>query len=378
MKKRIISLVMIVALTLGTYTVAVADEKVSSGATRNKLKSKGSIVYQKGDETVVLDSEDLYTLADQIDLLKIDIVDQLESMNTYFTKGSGVSLNSDSSISVAHSKAEDVDAVDPLAVNFDTLLEGIAVSQTIPADDVTAYGFDAGTTLYKNVAGELTTDSNEGVEEIMIAPAEAENLSAGTAAWVDGSLILGTGGDNKSYYDSGSDKVNDAISDIIGLIYSGVNMSENYTVSGKNGSNLSVSISSKDSAGPYNIQIASDQIKVWDLEGEPKRLLTKLEFNVDSETSGHRDSDGATVGYASIGYTVYDQNGQTIGSGYSSSSANSGVAPFHIDMMSLPISTQYIYVEAVGSVSVSKSDHGSGSGTAYINFRNVKATYLIN
>ncbi len=377
MKKRIISFVMIVALTLGTYTVAVADEK-SPGATRNKLKSKGSIVYQKGDETVVIDSEDLYTLADQIDLLKIDIVNQLESMNTYFTKGNGVTLNSDSSINVAHSKADEMDVVDPLDVHFDTLLEGIAVSQTIPADDVTAYGFDAGTTLYKNVAGELTTDSEEGVEEIMIAPAEAENLSAGTAAWVDGNLVLGTGGDNKSYYDEGSNKVNDVIPDIIGLVYSGVTMDENHAISGKNGSNLSVSIDSKDDAGPYNIQVVSDQIKVWELEGENKKLLTKLEFNFDSDTSGARGSDGATMGTASISYRVYAQNGKEIGSGGSSSGANSGIAAFHIDMMSLPISTQYIYVEAVGSVSVYKSGHGSGHGTASINFHNVKATYLIN
>lgn len=36
-----------------------------------------------------------------------------------------------------------------------------------------------------------------------VTAASEENLSAGTAAWVNGTLLLGTGGDNQSYYENG-------------------------------------------------------------------------------------------------------------------------------------------------------------------------------
>lgn len=371
MKKKIISLILVVALTFGTYTVAAASNEFP-GATRNSLKSQGAIVYQNGEETVILDSEDLYMLADQIDLLKVNIVNQLESMNTYFTKGDGISLDSDSSINVSHSKTDEINIVNPLSVNFDVLLDGIAVSQTIPESDVAAYGFDPGTTLYVNTMGELTTDSEEGVEEITIAPAESENLSAGTAAWVNGTLILGTGADNKSYYEEGNGNVSDKIVDIISLVYSGVNTNENYSLTGKNGGRLGVGISSKESAGPNQIVVVSDQIKVWDLE-DSKKLLTKLSFNVTAETAGARDDDGSTSGSAYIYYKIYNQQGIIIGSG--SGNAKNTII---IDVMSLPITTQYIYVEAVGEVYVTKSDHGCGTGSASIDFHNIQATYLIN
>lgn len=50
------------------------------------------------------------------------------------------------------------------------------------------------------------TTNGSGTEKINVASATADNLSAGTAAWVNGSLILGTGSDNKSYYNKGSEE----------------------------------------------------------------------------------------------------------------------------------------------------------------------------
>ena len=142
-------------------------------------------------------------LADQIDQVKLEVADQLEAMNTYFTAGDGISLDTDRYISVTHTRPSRTDFVDPISVNFDTLLEGIAASQSV-SSDVTDYGYSPGTKLYKGADGELTTNgSEEGAEQISVSAATADNLSAGTVAWVNGRLILGTGGDNKAYFDKG-------------------------------------------------------------------------------------------------------------------------------------------------------------------------------
>ncbi len=208
MKKKIISVIMVIMLTVGTCNVAAAAENGLRGsATRDSLKSYGSIEYHKGDDSVVINSDDLYELADQIDQVKLDVNDQLAALNTYFTAGEGMSLNTTDDINVVHAEPVKEDYVDPLTVNFDTLLEGIAVSQSVP-QDVTAYGFAAGTELYKNTNGALTTDgSEEGAEKISVTAATADNLSAGKAAWVDGNLILGTGEDNKSYSESFNNEI---------------------------------------------------------------------------------------------------------------------------------------------------------------------------
>lgn len=208
MKKKALSFMAVMFLTLSVCMTAFAEEETSTetvtrDGTAAELKSYGAIVYQKGLDSVKIDSEDLYMLADQIDQVKLQVTDQLEAMNTYFTAGEGeISLETSNDISVVHAKPFEEDSVDPLGVNFDTLLEGIAVSQSV-SSDAAAYGYPAGTELYKMTNGLLTTNPGSGTEKINVAAANADNLSAGTAAWVNGSLILGTGGDNKSYHDSG-------------------------------------------------------------------------------------------------------------------------------------------------------------------------------
>lgn len=201
MKKKIVSIILMLALTMGTCSVAAAAEK--NGATRDSLKSYGTIEYQEGNDKVSINSGDLYMLADQIDQVKLGVSDQLGAMNTYFTAGDGISLDTDRQVSITHTRPSKADSVDPVTVNFDTLLEGIAASQSV-SSDITAYGYSSDTKLYKKPNGELTDNgSQEGVEQIRVSAATADNLSAGSAAWVNGRLILGTGKDNKAYYDSG-------------------------------------------------------------------------------------------------------------------------------------------------------------------------------
>ena len=228
MRKKIFSVILTLVLTIGTCSIAAAADRGS--ATRNSLKSYGAIEYHKGNDKVIINSEDLYMLADQIDQVKLEVTDQLEAINTYFTAGDGISLDTDRYISVTHTRPSRTDFVDPVSVNFDTLLEGIAASQSV-STDVTTYGFSPGTKLYKGSDGKLTTyASAEGAEQISVSAATADNLSAGTVAWVNGSPILGTGGDNKAYNESGykkgeeassggGDNNNEDLTDVIANLY---------------------------------------------------------------------------------------------------------------------------------------------------------------
>lgn len=178
--------------------VAVAAD--NPNATRNCLSSKGVICYQQGQETVVIDSEDLYALADRLDLFKTGVVEQLGAMHTYLSKdSSGIPLAGDDSVYVVHQKPAVQNTLDPAALDFDMILKGIAASQSIPLEP-SAYGLASDTKLYKEENGKLTADESAGAVQISIQEATAANLSAGTAAWVNGKLLLGTGEDMARMY----------------------------------------------------------------------------------------------------------------------------------------------------------------------------------
>lgn len=202
MRKKFLSIMLILTMAFGMCGAVCAAEE-EDAASEGKLESYGKIIYRDGSDTVVIDSQDFYKLSKRIDLVKRDIAKQLKGMHTYFTTGEGVSVKTDENIRVAHTEPSGDHIVDPLSINFNTILEGVAASQSVPSD-AAAYGYAPGTVLYKNGDGVLTSDSSEkGAEQIDITAATADNLSVGTAAWVDGSLILGTGEDNKSYREKG-------------------------------------------------------------------------------------------------------------------------------------------------------------------------------
>lgn len=193
-------------LTMLLSVCIVTTAAGSSTATKSSLRSQGAIRYQEGTESVVIDSADLYTLADRLDMFKVRVAQQLGAMGTYLSKNpDGTPLTSEEGLYAVHQKPSSSGEADPLSLSFETILEGIAASQSIPTDPA-VYGMGAGTTLYKGTDGKLYSSMQEGAEEIRIQAATAENLSAGTAAWVNGRLILGTGGDNKAYHDLGCQK----------------------------------------------------------------------------------------------------------------------------------------------------------------------------
>lgn len=205
LRKRSIAMVSAALLLSGSVCmVAAAAEKTS--ATQNELHSHGAIHYQDGAETVVIDSADLYTLADTLDLFKVRVAEQLGTQSTYLSKdANGVPLTKTKGIYVTHLKPTASDEVDPATLSFHTILEGIAASQTIPSDPA-VYDMASGTKLYQGKDGKLQIGQKqqEDAQEVHIHAATAAELSAGAAAWVDGKLILGTGDNNKTYYEESS------------------------------------------------------------------------------------------------------------------------------------------------------------------------------
>ena len=202
MRKKILSLLAVLTLTISACMAATAAENPS--ATKTELHSEGVIRYKGTEGSVVIDSADFYTLADQLDLFKVRTVKQLGAMGTYLTHSNGdVAMTSADGVYAVHNKPTAGEEADPLSLDFATILEGIAVSQSIPTDPA-AYGYPAGTKLYKKADGTLDTSYSDGAEPIGIQPAAVGNLSAGTAAWVNGKLKLGTGADMAEALDEAS------------------------------------------------------------------------------------------------------------------------------------------------------------------------------
>lgn len=135
-------------------------------ARKSGLNSKGIIDYADG--TVVIDSSDFAYLADEIDLLeaeyKANAVSALNAMGTFFL--------SDGSIN--HELDDENFPKEAAALSFETIYEGIKQSQSV-----------------------------DHLAEQDIAGAVENNISEGTAAWLDGELIIGNGADNDAYYKQG-------------------------------------------------------------------------------------------------------------------------------------------------------------------------------
>lgn len=191
MRKKMLSVIMIFAFIFGICGITLAADTKGDAAGEG-FKSHGRITYQNGNNEVVIDSNDFYVLSDRLDLFKRGVADQLNGMDTYFTTGEGIPLTTDTEIRVTHTRPSDEELVDPSGADFNTLLEGIAASQSIPPD---------------------------------LAAASVGNLSAGTAAWVNGELRLGTGADNRSFYERGYEegyaKVSSQITSVDFIKYGG-------------------------------------------------------------------------------------------------------------------------------------------------------------
>ena len=145
--------------------------KADTSSRRANIKSTGNIEFKNGEVSIA--SSDLIYLADEIDSLentyKQTIVDALNDIGTFFLKdGSSVNDAARNEVDEEEEKA---------ALSFGTIVEGIRKSQSV-----------------------------EGLDQHRAAI--ADNLSAGTAAWVNGELIKGTGRDNEDFYNRGFEEGN--------------------------------------------------------------------------------------------------------------------------------------------------------------------------
>lgn len=198
-KKSIIFLTGVCICILGVSVPAMAE----TTSRRANIKSSGNLDFDNG--TVYFTSSDLTYLADQIDNLedtyKQTSVDALNTVGTFFlSDGTIVNNREQNEVDTDEKKS---------ALSFGSILEGIKKSQSIDSLSQTQVLDKDGNPLFyeteeaqtnKNIHSLTTTDTGFPA---YYQPANANNLSAGTAAWVDGALIKGNGSDNAAYYAQG-------------------------------------------------------------------------------------------------------------------------------------------------------------------------------
>lgn len=186
-------------LCICTPLMVMAD----GNARKDNIKSKGKIDFDNG--TVVMDSKDLVYLAEQVDELestyKVAVIDALNGIGTFFrSDGSTVPDVSGNEVDTEEEKRN---------LSFGNIKEGILQSQSVSSisgnqavdkDGNALFYVDQEASDNRNLL--RNTTENTGLP-IYYQPIVAENLTAGTAAWVNGRLIVGNGGDNASKYAQG-------------------------------------------------------------------------------------------------------------------------------------------------------------------------------
>lgn len=179
----------------------LAEERASSRSSH--ITSRGVLDYENGK--VVIDSSDLIYLANQIDALetayKSATVDALNQISTFYSSADG---------DISHDYQENIVSSDSASVlSFNDLYQGILKSQSVEhLKDVQAKDSDGSLLYYADLDASdnnnLTRSTTETTDfPIMTQSAIENNLTAGTAAWVDGKLIIGNGADNQTYYNLG-------------------------------------------------------------------------------------------------------------------------------------------------------------------------------
>lgn len=175
----LLSAIILLAGLIGiSLTTSARTEKRSAN-----IKSKGIIDFENG--TAVIDFSDLTYLADEIDLLedtyKGKTVEALSQISMYFNMD-GTTTHDQSQSNLAIENAS--------ILPFSVITDGIINSQNIPTEK----------TYTGILPGENTETSGN------ISAADADKMSLGSAAWVDGALLIGTGVDNNFYYNQGYTK----------------------------------------------------------------------------------------------------------------------------------------------------------------------------
>lgn len=166
---------------------------IGSFASGHVWESTGNVSYQDEEtEVSVFNKEDLEyldtrisSIESDVDSYKTSVVDKINEWNIPEERR----LSSTSTF-----------------VDINNTLEYIKGIPNVGASLVDS----ANNQLYLKPDGSITADSSEAKLDgsgnpctINISVCEANNMSAGSTAWVDGNIVIGNGNDNKSYYDLG-------------------------------------------------------------------------------------------------------------------------------------------------------------------------------
>lgn len=199
--KRVLALSMVFTFLCG-ITIGV-------NASNYSWKSSGNVSYSSNGSTVVaFNKDDLDYLDGRIDTIEQN-VDQYKTLVS--EKINSWQIPNDKKISSTSS--------------FDQINTALEYIKSIPNEGEVLTS--SGNPVYVAENGSVTTDvsqakkdANGNANPLTISAANADNLSAGSAAWVNGSLVVGTGADNKSYYAIGENKYTNQINpNIVNYIY---------------------------------------------------------------------------------------------------------------------------------------------------------------
>lgn len=182
-------------LTVCCCTVFIGSTvSASANQRRNEIQSQGIINYDNGK--VLVDTTDLLLLAEQMDDLELSfkegLIDGLAGIGTYIQEDGSIDYDN---------KSEDID---PQQIVYSALTEGILKSQSVAHLSGIQASDEKGIIYYAREPNNILEVTHDNTAmPVFIAAAADDNLSSGTAAWVDGKCLVGTGADNYYFYQKG-------------------------------------------------------------------------------------------------------------------------------------------------------------------------------
>lgn len=265
--KRVLTATLVIVLLSGITLYSVA-----AGHT---WKSQGNIaaVRSDGTKTVIFDKSDLDYLDGRIDAIEADVSTGKEKLaNALNPLGTNPSLGT------------------PLSgtSTFNELMEAINHSQAIP-DKTIGESVSIATEDYE-LASKVTGQTINS--DTKISAATADNLSLGTSAWVDGSLLIGTGADNKNYYEQATTPI------YISSIALSASASANSNVSNDSSVGTNKTVSSSSGSSSFSISIKG--YSKLSIQSGTCSYSLKDSFGIKSNASG------TITGNDAIGIYGYD------------------------------------------------------------------------
>ena len=181
------------AATENGYNVdsAMANGGWTSSVTGIHYNSYGQVNYTDGTSNVIVDAADIATIDEMVGNGKKNIKNAIKSVDVDDRLGTS---------SWDESTYPDFESMANMIVASQSLSETQTGTQAVNNKGEALYYKDQTANDTKDLT--QTCTDNTGYP-VYYQPATAANLTAGSAAFIDGQLILGTGADNDTYFDLG-------------------------------------------------------------------------------------------------------------------------------------------------------------------------------